>query len=51
VSGVSAEDRARADADEAVPAPVLATLVRLEEKREPAVIDLQEDREGGVEVG
>jgi hypothetical protein len=30
---------------------VLAALVRLEKEREPAVVDLEEDRERGVEVG
>jgi hypothetical protein len=50
-SAVRAKLRARADSDEAVAAPVFAALVRLEQEREAPVVDRQEDRKGGVEVG
>ena len=42
---------AGADANEAVAAPGLAPLVRLEQEGRRAVVDLLEDRQRGVEVG
>jgi hypothetical protein len=50
-SGPCLEHGASTETDEAVAAPLLAALVRLEQEGVAAVVDLEEDREGGVEVG